>query len=108
MGTGVEIDKIGGELSGLRKLLQDLVTPQLSVVQSTVTAQGKEIPAVEARLMEQFSLIRADMNKGFEAARQDSDRSLNEIKLFIRAESAERDRDLYRKRVEELERQHSA
>ena len=124
----MDADKIGGELGGFRKLIQDLVAPELGAIKATQAAHGEQFILIRAEMAKGFEAhnqnqreLRADMKEGFASVRVEIkeaeqrnarliEANSNELKALIkaqnaerRAEEAERDRDLFRKRIEELE-----
>ncbi len=120
---------VNESVSGLRKLIQDLIAPELGSIKATQAAHGEqlsliraEIKATEGRSEQNFQLIRDEMKateergraaqndleekliNRIEFARSEAQHSTNEIKLLIGLNYEQRKREEAEARVAELER----
>ena len=86
----MSIEKTSGELGGVRKLIQDLIAPELGWIKATLTN-------VQENQREHFALIREEIGFVREEVKAAETRTVraielnsNEIKALIKANDAER------------------
>ena len=100
----MDVEKTTGELGGVRKLIQDLIAPELGAIKATLTH-------VKENQNEQFSLIREDLKLIRDEIKASETRNLRaielnsaEIKALIKANDAERRLAESERRNADLER----
>ncbi len=129
----MQLEKANEAVTGLRKVVQDLIAPELGSIKATQAAHGEQftlirteikvseertkeaIAALGDRLIERIEFARResqDANTALsdrliekvEFARSEAQHSANEIKLFIGINYEQRKREEAEARVAELER----
>ncbi len=93
----MDVEKTSGELGGVRKLIQDLIAPELGWLKATLTN-------VQENQREQFALVREEIKASEVRNLRAIELNSAEIKALIKANDAERRLAEAERRNSELER----